>query len=63
MPWKAFKQGLKYGVPKQLHSDNDSTFRANDAEGKKKGAIKGERSLRLGLAESAEPPSGASDRP
>jgi len=35
--WKTFKKGLKYGVPKQLHSDNDSTFRTNDAEGKKKG--------------------------
>ena len=35
--WKAFKQGLKYGVPKQLHSDNDTTFKALEQEGKKKG--------------------------
>lgn len=35
--WKVFKQSLKYGVPKQLHSDNDSTFKSNEQEGKKKG--------------------------
>ena len=35
--WKVFKKSLKYGVPKQLHSDNDSTFKANEQEGKKKG--------------------------
>lgn len=35
--WKVFKQSLKYGIPKQLHSDNDSTFKANEQEGKKKG--------------------------
>ena len=35
--WKVFKQGLKYGVPKQLHSDNDSTFKANEQTGKKNG--------------------------
>lgn len=35
--WKVFKQGLKYGVPKQLHSDNDTTFKALEQEGKKKG--------------------------
>jgi transposase InsO family protein len=35
--WKVFKECLKYGVPKQLHSDNDSTFKSNEQEGKKKG--------------------------
>ena len=34
--WKIFKQSLKYGVPKQLHSDNDSTFRANKQDEKNK---------------------------
>lgn len=32
--WKVFKQSLKYGVPKQLHSDNDSTFKANKQDEK-----------------------------
>ena len=35
--WRVFKKSLKHGVPKQLHSDNDSTFKANEQEGKKKG--------------------------
>lgn len=35
--WKVFKQASKYGVPKQLHSDNDTTFKALEQEGKKKG--------------------------
>jgi hypothetical protein len=35
--WKVFNKALKYGIPKQLHSDNDSTFKANEQEGKKKG--------------------------
>lgn len=34
---KVFKESLKYGVYKQLHSDNDRTFRANKQEGKKQG--------------------------
>jgi putative transposase len=34
---KVFKKSLKYGVYKQLHSDNDRTFRANKQEGKKQG--------------------------
>ena len=34
---KVFKESLKYGVYKQLHSDNGSVFRANDQEGKKSG--------------------------
>jgi len=32
-----FKKSLKYGIYKQLHSDNGSVFRANDQEGKKQG--------------------------
>ena len=35
--WKVFKKTIKYGIPKQLHSDNDSTFRANEQKGKRKG--------------------------
>jgi transposase InsO family protein len=34
---KVFKKSLKHGVYKQLHSDNDRTFRANKQEGKKQG--------------------------
>ncbi len=34
--WKVFKKSLKYGVPKQLHSDNDSTFKANKQDEKNK---------------------------
>ena len=34
---KVFKESLKYGVYKQLHSDNGSVFRANEQEGKKSG--------------------------
>lgn len=34
---KVFRQSLKYGVYKMLHSDNGSVFRANVQEGKKKG--------------------------
>ena len=34
--WKVFRRGLKYGVPKQLHSDNDSTFKANKQDRKNK---------------------------
>ena len=34
---KVFKESLKYGIYKQLHSDNGSVFRANDQEGKKPG--------------------------
>lgn len=34
--WKVFKQSLKYGIPKQLHSDNDSTFKANKQDEKNK---------------------------
>ena len=34
---KVFKESLKYGIYKQLHSDNGSVFRANKQEGKKSG--------------------------
>lgn len=34
---KVFKQTLKFGIPKQFHSDNGSVFRANEQEGKKQG--------------------------
>ena len=34
---KIFKKSLKYGIYKQLHSDNGSVFRANNQEGKKSG--------------------------
>lgn len=34
---KVFKKSLRYGVYKQLHSDNGSVFRANDQDGKKSG--------------------------
>ena len=34
---KVFKESLRYGIYKQLHSDNGSVFRANDQEGKKSG--------------------------
>ena len=44
--WKVFKKTLKYGVPKQLHSDNNSTFRANEQEGKKKGECDFERNVK-----------------
>ena len=34
---KVFKQSLKWGKPKQFHSDNGSVFRANKQEDKKQG--------------------------
>ena len=34
--WKVLKKALKYGIPKQLHSDNDSTFKANKQDEKNK---------------------------
>lgn len=34
--WKVFKKALRRGVPKQLHSDNDSTFKANKQDEKNK---------------------------
>jgi len=44
--WKVFKEALKHGAPKQLHSDNDSTFKANEQEGKKKGECDFQRKVR-----------------
>lgn len=43
---KVFKQSLKWGVPKQFHSDNGSVFRANEQEGKKKGEGEFEKAVR-----------------
>jgi hypothetical protein len=44
--WKVFKKSIKYGIPKQLHSDNDSTFRANEQIGKKKGECDYQRKIK-----------------
>ena len=44
--WKVFKQGLKYGVPKQLHSDNDSTFKANKQDEKNKAECEYQKKIR-----------------
>jgi len=44
--WKVFKKSLKHGTPKQLHSDNDSTFKANEQEGKKKGECDYQKKVR-----------------
>lgn len=44
--WRVFKESLKYGIPKQPHSDNDTTFRANEQKGKKKGECDFERKVR-----------------
>ena len=44
--WKVFKESLEHGVPKQLHSDNDSTFRANEREGKKQGECDYQKKIR-----------------
>jgi len=43
---KVFKESLKYGVYKQLHSDNGSVFRANDQEGKKSGEADFEKEVK-----------------
>lgn len=45
--WKVFSKAIKtYGVPKQLHSDNDSTFKANEQEGKKIGECDFQKKVR-----------------
>lgn len=45
--WKVLNKAFKkYGVPKQLHSDNDSTFKANEQEGKKKGECDFQKKVR-----------------
>jgi transposase InsO family protein len=47
---KVFKQSLKHGIYKVLHSDNGSVFRANPQEGKKLGEADLEKELkRLGI--------------
>jgi len=44
--WKVFRKALRYGTPKQLHSDNDSTFRANEQKGKRKGECDYQKKVR-----------------
>jgi transposase InsO family protein len=44
--WKVFKKSLKYGVPKQLHSDNDSTFKANKQDKKNKAECEYQRRVK-----------------
>ena len=45
--WKVFNKAFeKHGIPKQLHSDNDSTFKANEQEGKKKGECDYQKKVR-----------------
>jgi len=43
---KVFKESLKYGVYKMLHSDNGSVFRAYDQEGKKSGEADFQKEVR-----------------
>jgi len=43
---KVFEKSLKYGIPKQFHSDNGSVFRANEQEGKRKGEADFEKVIR-----------------
>ena len=43
---KVFKESLKYGIYKQLHSDNGSVFRANEQEGKKSGEADFEKEVK-----------------
>ena len=43
---KVFKDSLKYGIYKQLHSDNGSVFRANEQEGKKSGEADFEKEVK-----------------
>jgi putative transposase len=43
---KVFKKSLRWGIPKQFHSDNGSVFRANEQEGKKKGEARFEKVVR-----------------
>lgn len=43
---KVFKASLKYGIYKQLHSDNGSVFRANKQEGKKEGEADFEKEVK-----------------
>ena len=43
---KVFKESLKYGVYRQLHSDNGSVFRANEQNGKKSGEADFEKEVK-----------------
>jgi hypothetical protein len=43
---KVFRESLKYGIYKQLHSDNGSVFRANEQEGKKHGEADFEKEVK-----------------
>ena len=43
---KVFRESLKYGIYKQLHSDNGSVFRANEQEGKKSGEADFEKEVK-----------------
>src|SRR3990167_3433837 len=43
---KVFKESLRYGIYKQLHSDNGSVFRANEQEGKKSGEADFEKEVK-----------------
>jgi len=43
---KTFKKSLKYGIYKQLHSDNGSVFRANKQEGKRYGEADFEKEVK-----------------
>ena len=43
---KVFKESLRYGVYKQLHSDNGSVFRANEQDGKKSGEADFEKEVK-----------------
>jgi len=43
---KVFKESLKYGIYKQLHSDNGSVFKANEQEGKKLGEADFEKEVK-----------------
>jgi len=44
---KVFRQSLKYGVPKQFHSDHGAQFVANEQEGKKQGESELSKILKL----------------
>jgi len=43
---RVFKKSLKWGVPKQFHSDNGAVFRANEQEDKKQGEADFEKVVR-----------------
>jgi len=43
---KVIKESLKWGIPKQFHSDHGSVYTSNDQEGKEKGESKVEIKLK-----------------